>query len=102
MKALPSQHDRDAIVTTWTKFWDLSRPYLVEKSPKSMLKTCLYLQLFNLTTSKFLITIKHPLSSIRMYSKHEFKHFGTDKLIHRMLSTNITTEHNNLGYGVCC
>ena len=51
-------------VMQWIEYWDMTRVYLVEKSPQSMLKSSLYRDLFKHAKSiKFLILIKVSFST---------------------------------------
>jgi len=61
---------RRLLLSQWGHFWDMSQPFLTEKSPQSMLKIPLLRMLFRDSKSqqqtphraKFLIVIKHPAS----------------------------------------
>ena len=49
----------------WRRYWNVSRPVLVEKSPIDMLKT-LYLQsLFGSDRTMFLVVLRHPMATLR-------------------------------------
>ena len=71
---------RSYLESQWSSFWDLSKPFLVEKSPQLMLKIPLLRQLFPgspaLEKTKYLIVIKHPASLNIALPK------GTDWLTH--------------------
>ena len=52
----------------WIAYWDMTRVYLVEKSPQSMLKSALYRDLFKYAKSiKFLILIKVSFSTLTFF-----------------------------------
>ena len=69
---------RSYLESQWSSFWDLSKPFLVEKSPQLMLKIPLLRQLFpgSPERTKYLIVIKHPASLNIAVPK------GTDWLTH--------------------
>ena len=55
----------DLLLSQWSQFWDLSKPFLTEKSPQSMLKIPLLRRVFPNSAhsrAKFLIVLKHPAS----------------------------------------
>ena len=57
-----SQELHSFLMSQWSQFWDMSRPFLTEKSPQSMLKIPLLRLLFSGRGErlKFLIVVKHP------------------------------------------
>jgi RimJ/RimL family protein N-acetyltransferase len=47
-----------ALLAQWSPHWDLSKPYLVEKSPPTLLRTRLFQALFPI--SSFVVIVRHP------------------------------------------
>jgi hypothetical protein len=63
----------------WSPHWDLSKKYLVEKTPNNMTKTR-YLQAV-FPNSRFIIVTRHPISqalAIRKWSNRRTQRFGAD------------------------
>jgi hypothetical protein len=56
---LATQASADALFNSWAPYWDLSRPYLVEKSPPNLLMTRFLQALF--PSAKFLVIVRHPV-----------------------------------------
>lgn len=50
----------EKITESWNNYWDLNKPYLLEKSPPNLLKTRFLQALF--PSSKFIIIYRHPLA----------------------------------------
>eukprot|EP00049_Salpingoeca_infusionum_P010480 m.180596 g.180596 ORF g.180596 m.180596 type:complete len:171 (-) comp14653_c0_seq29:2300-2812(-) len=54
------------LLQQWKRYWDLSKHYLVEKSPRHTTMTR-YLQGLYKNHSKFLVMLRHPLGSTRKH-----------------------------------
>lgn len=52
---------RDSIFMSWKRFWDLSKKYLVEKSPRHTMMTRYLQALFTSEKTHFPIILRHPL-----------------------------------------
>ena len=53
----------DTLIQQWRIYWDVSKFYLVEKSPQSMLKIQLFEYLFKRAYNvKFIVVLKHPVT----------------------------------------
>lgn len=57
---LMSDHSRDALNQSWGRYWDLSKPVLLEKSPPNLVRTRFLQALF--PESAFLIITRHPVA----------------------------------------
>ena len=53
-------NSRTRLLTSWTPFWDLSKPVLVEKSPPNLIKMRFLQSIF--PTARFLILVRHPIA----------------------------------------
>ncbi len=56
---LVSRASREALFAQWAPYWDLSRPFLLEKSPPSLIRTRFFQALF--PRSKFIVLRRHPV-----------------------------------------
>jgi hypothetical protein len=58
MHPLATRETAAALFDQWRPYWDLTRPYLVEKTPISLLRTRLFQRLF--PDSAFVVIVRHP------------------------------------------
>jgi Sulfotransferase family len=56
---LATKENARAIFEQWSPHWDLSRPFLLEKSPPNLLKTRFLQELF--PGSAFVVVLRHPI-----------------------------------------
>lgn len=59
--ALNTPGNAQRILADWNRHWDLSRPFLVEKTPASLLRMRLLQALF--PASRFIIMTRHPVAA---------------------------------------
>lgn len=59
--ALLSEKNREKIFREWGQYWDLSKPFLLEKSPPNILKTRFLQALF--PNSYFIFISRHPVAN---------------------------------------
>ena len=52
--------NRDKLYKEWSRYWDTTKPILMEKSPPNILKTRFLQEIFN--DSYFLVITRHPLA----------------------------------------
>jgi hypothetical protein len=57
---LANVESRQRLMASWSPFWDLSKPVLLEKSPPNVLKTRFLQALF--PNSAFMMVLRHPLA----------------------------------------
>jgi sulfotransferase family protein len=57
---LVSDASRQTLAWEWSRYWDLSRPLLLEKSPPNMLKMRFLQALF--PRARFVVVVRHPLA----------------------------------------
>ena len=57
---------RDQLYAEWRPFWDVTRPILLEKSPRHMLMTLLLQYWFGPEHTAFIGILRHPLAQTRM------------------------------------
>ena len=70
---LVSPETRESLLASWTPYWDLSRPILLEKSPPNLLKTRFLQALF--PASYFVVVIRHP--AVIAYATARWNRRGT-------------------------
>ena len=58
---LVTAENKVKLFTEWTRFWNMSRNILVEKSPRHMMSTRFLQAMFTPGRSKFMIVLRHPL-----------------------------------------
>lgn len=56
-------------MSNWGPYWDLQRHVLVEKSPRHVLMTRYFQQIFTPERSFFIIILRHPLGAMHMYTE---------------------------------
>lgn len=61
MSNLVSDYNRSQLFNEWKKYWDLSKPILLEKSPINLLQMRFLQELF--PNSYFIVIIRHPLAT---------------------------------------
>jgi hypothetical protein len=57
---LITAENRARLWTEWSKYWDLGRPYLLEKSPPNLLRTRFLQAIF--PNSYFIVVTRHPIA----------------------------------------
>jgi hypothetical protein len=57
---LVSEENRTKLIKEWGMHWDLSKPYLMEKSPPNLIKMRFLQRMFN--NSYFIIITRHPVA----------------------------------------
>jgi hypothetical protein len=58
--SLVMPENREKLFAEWSKYWDLSRPYLLEKSPPNLIRTRFLQALF--PNSYFIVIVRHPIA----------------------------------------
>jgi hypothetical protein len=69
---LVTRDNAHQLLTQWGRYWDLNKPYLIEKSPLNLLKTRFLQALF--PHAKFLIIMRHPIAvayALRKWNKRD-------------------------------
>lgn len=56
---LISSENRERLFKAWGKYWDLSKPVLIEKSPPNLIRTLFFQEMFH--NSYFVILLRHPV-----------------------------------------
>ena len=57
---LVSDVDRNRLITSWAPYWDMEKPFLLEKSPPNLVRTRFLQELF--PDSYFIILTRHPVA----------------------------------------
>ncbi len=78
---LVSPSNAERLFNQWGKFWDLSKPFLLEKSPPNLLRN-LFLQALY-PDSYFIALIRHPVAV--SYATQKWSHTTLDSLIRHWL-----------------
>jgi hypothetical protein len=78
---LVNDESRARLFSDWSRHWDLSRRFLVEKTPMNLLKTRLLQALF--PNSSFIVVLRHPFAVA--LATHKFSHTGLHALIDHWL-----------------
>jgi hypothetical protein len=65
------------LIKEWSSYWDLSKPFLLEKSPPNLLKTRFLQQIF--PNSYFIVITRHPLAV--SYATQKWSKTSIDSLI---------------------
>jgi hypothetical protein len=76
---LVSEASRQRLVSSWSRYWDLTRPLLVEKTPSNMLKSRFLQSLF--PDSMFIILVRHPVASTLATVKWHKRKVSSDRLL---------------------
>lgn len=58
-----TDRNRRAVFDAWGRYWNLSRPVLVEKSPRHTIMTRYLQAMFTPDKSRFLVIMRHPLAA---------------------------------------
>ncbi len=58
--SLVTEANRHKLFLEWSKYWDLNKPYLLEKSPPNVIRTRFLQAIF--PKSYFIILVRHPLA----------------------------------------
>ena len=66
------------VYAEWRQFWNVSKPVLVEKSPRHMLMTRLLLHWFTPERTSFLVILRHPLATMHYKWEAENQRFAVD------------------------
>lgn len=59
--ALVTSANRQKLFDEWSRYWDVKRPYLLEKSPPNLIRTRFLQALF--PNSYFIVLIRHPIAT---------------------------------------
>lgn len=60
LSQLATEQNRKKLFSEWSPYWDLNKPYLLEKSPPNLIHTRFLQAMF--PNSYFLILLRHPLA----------------------------------------
>ena len=73
--------NRHRLFSDWRPFWDLSRPYLMEKTPQNLIQSRFLQALF--PDARFLMVMRHPLAVA--YATRKWSHTSLYSLIEHWL-----------------
>jgi len=63
--AICTTRNRRKLFAAWAKYWDLSKPFLVEKSPPHIVMSRFIQAIFTPERTKFVFVIRHPLGATK-------------------------------------
>ncbi len=66
----------------WGQYWDLTKPFLIEKSPPTIIRTRFFQKLY--PNSKFVIVLRHPLS-VSLATKKLRKFYSLNSILEHTL-----------------
>jgi len=64
---LISSENREKLFQEWSRYWDLSKPCLLEKSPPNLIRTRFFQAMF--PQSSFIVILRHPVAASLATSK---------------------------------
>ncbi len=70
--------NKEKLFSEWSSYWDLSKPYLLEKSPPNLLKTRFLQEIF--PNSFFIVITRHPLAV--SYATQKWSKTSINSLLH--------------------
>ncbi len=89
---LLTKENKSKLFNEWASYWDLSKPYLLEKSPPNLLKTRFLQEVF--PDSFFIVIHRHPIAV--SYATQKWSKTSIDSLLkHWYVSYNIFQDDQN-------
>ena len=73
-----TEYNRLKLYAEWRRYWDVSKPILVEKSPRHMLMTRLLQYYFTAERSFFIVVMRHPYGTVREIMNGRYQMFYRD------------------------
>ena len=65
-KYFANEEARDKVYAEWRRYWNVTKPILVEKSPRHMLMTRLLQYWFTPEHTFFVVVMRHPLATMEV------------------------------------
>lgn len=85
--SLVTDANRQKLFSEWSKYWDLSKTYLLEKSPPNLIRTRFLQAMF--PNSYFIVMMRHPLAvsyaTQRWYRKYRINWRGFPRILEHWL-----------------
>ena len=102
---LVTHENRHKLFEEWSRYWDLSRPYLLEKSPPNLVRTRFLQSAF--PRSYFIVIVRHPVAvslatrkwargSVESLTKHWLRCHGLFELDHPYLHHVLVIKYEDL------
>ena len=63
-EVLATEANRIKLYAEWRRYWQPSKPVLVEKSPRHMLMTRLLQWYFTPERTRFVVVLRHPIATV--------------------------------------
>jgi hypothetical protein len=95
---LATDENRDRLGAEWSRYWDTSKPVLLEKSPPNIIRTRFLDSLF--PKSLFVMMLRHPIAV--SYATHKYRKVPLISLLrhwlhaHRLLAEDLPHLHHIL------
>ena len=87
---LVTEANRQKLFSEWSKYWDLSKTYLLEKSPPNIIRTRFLQAMF--PNSYFIVMLRHPLAvsyaTQKWYRKYKVNWRGFPRIFEHWLVCN--------------
>ena len=84
---LVTDANRQKLFSEWSRYWDLNKTYLLEKSPPNLIRTRFLQELF--PNSYFIIMLRHPLAvsyaTQKWYRKYKINWRSFDRILEHWL-----------------
>lgn len=87
---LNTKENRELLFSQWAEHWDLSRSYLVEKTPSNLIRIGLLNSLF--PNSLFIIMTRHPVATALAVTK--WKNTSVEKMIKNWIKAHELMEND--------
>ncbi len=102
---LVTQENRQKLFKEWSRHWDLSKPYLLEKSPPNLIRTRFLQSVF--PESYFIVIVRHPVAvslatwkwarcSLESLTEHWLRCHGLFELDHPYLHHVLVIKYEEL------
>lgn len=87
LSPLVSEENRRKLFSEWSRYWDLSKEYLLEKSPPNIIRTRFLQAMF--PNSYFIVMLRHPLAvsyaTQKWYRKYKINWRGFPRIFEHWL-----------------
>ncbi|SEP75498.1 Sulfotransferase family protein [Virgibacillus subterraneus] len=90
--ALITPENKEKLYDEWSKYWDLSKPILIEKSPPSIIRTRFFQEMFS--NSYFIVIKRHPIAVSFATNAFSKKTVDLEKLIEHWLVSQKQVERD--------
>ncbi|MCP5108396.1 MAG: sulfotransferase, partial [bacterium] len=89
---LVNEKNGEKILNQWSRYWDMSKPYLLEKSPPNLLKTRFLQALF--PGAYFIVITRHPVAT--SYATRKWSKTTIDSLLEHWITCHNIFERDKV------